>query len=48
MLTYLLVAAAAAVVSAAVTYLFLRANPNKRAKLDELVEQAKDKLNEDL
>jgi hypothetical protein len=43
-ITLLLVAAASAVVSSVVTYLFLRANPNKRAKLDALTDKAKDQL----
>lgn len=42
--TLLIAVAVTAVVSAVVTYLFLRVNPNKRAKLDKAVEKIKEEL----
>jgi hypothetical protein len=44
LITLLLVAAGSAIVSAVVTYLFLRVNPNKRAAIDAAVEQIKAEL----
>lgn len=40
----LLVAAIAVITGAAVSYLFLRVNPKKRAKLDSFVEKAKNEI----